>query len=87
MKSLITAGIFLGLIVTLSACTTLTPDEEAAMRIESGAAPPQSATTQSSQTTASNSTSGKTRAQVYQELVNSEKSGEMEYLNSTLYSH
>jgi hypothetical protein len=29
----------------------------------------------------------KTRAQVYQELIQSEKSGQLAYLNSTLYSH
>jgi hypothetical protein len=29
----------------------------------------------------------KTRAQVYQELVQSEKDGELNYLNSTIYSH
>ena len=30
---------------------------------------------------------GKTRAQVYQELVQAEKDGQLAYLNSTLYSH
>jgi hypothetical protein len=30
---------------------------------------------------------GKTRAQVYQELVQAEKDGELKYLNSTLYAH
>jgi hypothetical protein len=30
---------------------------------------------------------GKTRAQVYQELVHAEQDGELNYLNSTIYSH
>jgi hypothetical protein len=29
----------------------------------------------------------KTRAQVYQELVHAEQDGQLDYLNSTLYSH
>lgn len=29
----------------------------------------------------------KTRAQVYQELVHAEQDGQLQYLNSTLYSH
>ncbi|MFM0735527.1 DUF4148 domain-containing protein [Paraburkholderia sediminicola] len=32
-------------------------------------------------------TGGKTRAQVYQELVHAEKDGQLAYLNSTLYAH
>jgi hypothetical protein len=30
---------------------------------------------------------GKTRAEVYQELIQAEKDGQLQYLNSTLYSH
>jgi len=30
---------------------------------------------------------GKTRAQVYQELVHAEQDGQLDYLNSTLYAH
>ncbi|SDH14048.1 DUF4148 domain-containing protein [Paraburkholderia phenazinium] len=30
---------------------------------------------------------GKTRAQVYQELVHAEQDGELNYLNSTIYAH
>lgn len=30
---------------------------------------------------------GKTRAQVYQELVHSEQDGQLNYLNSTVYAH
>lgn len=30
---------------------------------------------------------GKTRAQVYQELVQAEQDGQLAYLNSTLYAH
>ncbi|WP_322011121.1 DUF4148 domain-containing protein [Paraburkholderia sp. J12] len=29
----------------------------------------------------------KTRAEVYQELIQAEKDGQLDYLNSTLYSH
>jgi hypothetical protein len=32
-------------------------------------------------------TAGKTRAQVYQELVHAEQDGQLDYLNSTLYAH
>lgn len=32
-------------------------------------------------------TGGKTRAQVYQELVHAEQDGQLAYLNSTLYAH
>lgn len=32
-------------------------------------------------------TAGKTRAQVYQELVHAEHDGQLDYLNSTLYAH
>jgi hypothetical protein len=32
-------------------------------------------------------TAGKTRAQVYQELVHAEKDGQLAYLNSTIYAH
>jgi hypothetical protein len=32
-------------------------------------------------------TTGLTRAQVYQDLVHSEQDGQLQYLNSTLYSH
>ncbi len=30
---------------------------------------------------------GKTRAQVYQELMHAEQDGELDYLNSTIYAH
>ena len=30
---------------------------------------------------------GKTRAQVYQELVHAEQDGQLQYLNSTIYEH
>jgi hypothetical protein len=32
-------------------------------------------------------TVGKTRAQVYQELVHAEQDGQLNYLNSTIYAH
>jgi hypothetical protein len=32
-------------------------------------------------------TVGKTRAQVYQELVHAEQDGQLNYLNSTVYAH
>jgi Domain of unknown function (DUF4148) len=32
-------------------------------------------------------TTGKTRAQVYQELVHAEQDGQLNYLNSTIYAH
>lgn len=32
-------------------------------------------------------TVGKTRAQVYHELVQAEKDGQLDYLNSTVYAH
>lgn len=32
-------------------------------------------------------TAGKTRAQVYRELVHAEQDGELDYLNSTIYAH
>ncbi|RFU48125.1 DUF4148 domain-containing protein [Paraburkholderia sp. DHOC27] len=32
-------------------------------------------------------TQGKTRAQVYQELVHAEQDGQLAYLNSTVYAH
>lgn len=32
-------------------------------------------------------TAGKTRAQVYQELVHAEQDGQLNYLNSTIYAH
>lgn len=35
----------------------------------------------------SQANTGKTRAQVYQELVHAEKDGQLDYLNSTLYAH
>lgn len=53
--------------------------------------------TQSAQTTVQNAgqwvppygqaVAPKTRAQVYQELVHAEQDGQLDYLNSTLYSH
>lgn len=89
MKSLIILWALSIAVASLSACTALTPEESDAVRVMSGSEQPQptlGAKTQQ-QSAKPDSNGGKTRAEVYQELIDSERSGEMEYLNSTLYAH
>ncbi|MEJ0003917.1 MAG: DUF4148 domain-containing protein [Pararobbsia sp.] len=87
MKSLIAASLLLGGVASLSGCVNLSPDEMIAMRVMSGAEAPQPASTPSAQAAAAPQASGKTRAEVYQELVEAEKNGEVESLNATVYAH
>ncbi len=87
MKGFIVCGVLLSSLLSLSACADQTPSEAAAVRVMSGSEPPQPLSAQDIQAAQSPAGAGKTRAEVYQELVNSEKSGEWETLNSTLYAH
>jgi hypothetical protein len=91
MKSLTLAIAFIGVTATASAFAQSTP------------APTQQTATPAMQVAANGTstgsvagswvapygqaTTGKTRAQVYQELVHAEKDGQLAYLNSTLYAH
>ncbi|NPT41341.1 DUF4148 domain-containing protein [Paraburkholderia sp. 1N] len=91
MKSLTLAIAFIGATATASAFAQSTP------------APTQETATPAMQVAANGTstgsvagswvapygqaTAGKTRAQVYQELVHAEKDGQLAYLNSTLYAH
>lgn len=91
MKTLLIAATFVGLASATSAFAQSTPSASASS--------PATATTQVAQNTAATPSQGgwvppygqpvmqKTRAQVYQELVEAEKDGQLAYLNSTIYAH
>lgn len=92
MKTLLIAATFVGLASATSAFAQSTPSTTASN--------PATAATQVAQNNgaATPSQGGwvppygqpvvqKTRAQVYQELVEAEKDGQLAYLNSTIYAH
>jgi hypothetical protein len=88
MKSSIAVSLLFGTVVLLTGCAGQSPDAMTAMRVMSGSEPPQPVSTQSAQAAAPDqATTGKTRAEVYQELIDSEKSGELTTLDNTVYAH
>ena len=92
MKSLTLAIAFIGATATASAFAQSTPAPT-----QQTATPAMQVAANGTSTTGSvagswvapygQATTGKTRAQVYQELVHAEKDGQLAYLNSTLYAH
>lgn len=91
MKSLTLAIAFIGLTATASAFaqSTSAPQQQnaaPAMQVAANTTPTVSAggtwVAPYGQATA-----GKTRAQVYRELVHAENDGQLKYLNSTIYAH
>lgn len=91
MKSLKLAIAFIGVTATASAfaqSTTAPTQQNAAptMQVAANSTAPV-VTTGSWVAPYGQATAGKTRAQVYQELVHAEKDGQLAYLNSTLYAH
>ncbi|MFL9865981.1 DUF4148 domain-containing protein [Paraburkholderia fungorum] len=91
MKSLTLAIVFIGATATASAFaqSTTAPAQQNAMPAMQVAQNSTSAVTAGGSWVApyGQATAGKTRAQVYQELVHAEKDGQLAYLNSTLYAH
>ena len=92
MKSLTLAIAFIGATATASAfaqSTTTPPQQNAAPAMQVAA----NTTSTTGNVTGSwvapygQATPGKTRAQVYRELVHAEKDGQLAYLNSTIYAH
>ena len=79
MRRLVIAFSVVGLLATSSAF--------AADTSTSAAPPPTAAPSDPWVPPGSEAIAPKTRAQVYQELIQSEKSGQLDYLNSTLYWH
>jgi hypothetical protein len=90
MKTLMIAIAFVGATATASAFAQSAPaaaqQPVAATQVASNATPSVGQAGQWVPPTAE-ANGAKTRAQVYQELVQSEKDGELNYLNSTIYSH
>ncbi|WP_042299201.1 DUF4148 domain-containing protein [Paraburkholderia kururiensis] len=94
MKTLLIAATFVGLASATSAFAQSTPSASA-----SSPATAATPVTQVAQNNAATPAQGgwvppygqpvmqKTRAQVYQELVEAEKDGQLAYLNSTIYAH
>lgn len=94
MKTLLIAATFVGLASATSAFAQSTPSTSA-----SSPATAATQVAQVAQNTAATPSQGgwvppygqpvmqKTRAQVYQELVEAEKDGQLAYLNSTIYAH
>ncbi|MFM0741136.1 DUF4148 domain-containing protein [Paraburkholderia xenovorans] len=91
MKSLTLAIAFIGVTATASAFAQSTPAPS-----QQNAAPAlQVAANSTAAVNAAGSwvppygqpTVGKTRAQVYRELVHAEQDGQLAYLNSTIYAH
>ncbi|WGS51197.1 DUF4148 domain-containing protein [Paraburkholderia sp. D15] len=91
MKSLTLAIAFIGATATASAFaqTTTAPTQNSApaMQVAANPTPTTSNATGSWVAPYGQPTQGKTRAQVYQELVHAEQDGQLAYLNSTLYAH
>ncbi|MGQ7938771.1 DUF4148 domain-containing protein [Paraburkholderia sp. D1E] len=91
MKSLTLAIAFIGATATASAFaqSTTAPTQQSAAPAMQVAQNSTSAVNAAGSWVApyGQSTGGKTRAQVYQELVHAEKDGQLAYLNSTLYAH
>jgi hypothetical protein len=91
MKSLTLAIAFIGVTATASAFaqSTTAPTQQAAAPSMQVAANSTSALTAAGSWVSpyGQATGGKTRAQVYQELVHAEKDGQLAYLNSTVYAH
>jgi hypothetical protein len=92
MKSLTLAIAFIGVTATASAfaqsSTAPAPQQNAAtsMQVAANSTPTISAAG-TWVAPYGQATAGKTRAQVYQELVHAEKDGQLAYLNSTIYAH
>jgi hypothetical protein len=91
MKSLTLAIAFIGLTATASAfaqSTTAPQQQNAApsMQVAANATPTVSAAG-TWVAPYGQPTVGKTRAQVYRELLHAEKDGQLAYLNSTIYAH
>ena len=82
MKKIICCGILFSAVVSASAFA-LTPEEIQATHVMSGSEQPVAVQHTQDQV----QSAPKTRAQVYQELVDAERSGEINQLNSTVYVH
>jgi hypothetical protein len=91
MKSLTLAIAFIGATATASAFaqSTTAPSQQNAAPSMQVAANSTAAVTAAGSWVApyGQAVAGKTRAQVYQELVHAEKDGQLAYLNSTVYAH
>jgi hypothetical protein len=86
MKKALFCAMLFGASIAASAsvfASGLTPEEVQATHIMAGSEPP----VQVQQAPQDVTTGPKTRAQVYNELVNAERSGEVERLNATLYAN
>ncbi|WP_144154309.1 DUF4148 domain-containing protein [Paraburkholderia sp. BCC1885] len=90
MKTLLIAIAFVGATATASAFaqTTATENQQtaASTQVAANSGSPMGQAGQWVSPDAQANT-GKTRAQVYQELVQAEKDGQLDYLNSTIYAH
>jgi hypothetical protein len=86
MKKAILCALVIGASVSASAsvfASGLSPEEIQATHVMAGSEPP----VQVKQEPQAVNSGPKTRAQVYQELVDAERSGVVEQLNSTLYAN
>ena len=86
MKKVLLCAMVLGATITASASVFaggMSPEEIQATHVMAGSEPPVQVPVNAQ---AANS-GPKTRAQVYQELVDSERSGQLEQLNATLYAN
>lgn len=86
MKKAIYCVLLAGAAITASAsvfAAGLSPEEVQATHVMAGSEPP----VQVSQAPQQANAGPKTRAQVYQELVDAERSGEVTRLNDTLYAN
>jgi hypothetical protein len=92
MKSLTLAIAFIGLTATVSAFAQSSPapaqqNAAPAMQVAANPTPTTAGTTGTWVAPYGQPVVGKTRAQVYRELVHAEKDGQLAYLNSTVYAH
>jgi hypothetical protein len=90
MKSLMIATAFVGATATASAfAQTSAPAAQQPAATAQLAQNSYSAADQAGQWVSpeAQESTGKTRAQVYQELVHAEQDGQLQYLNSTIYEH
>jgi polygalacturonase len=88
MKSLMIVVALLGATATASAfAQTNSATQQASQPLTQVALNSSSATSQAGQWVPPSALPGKTRAQVYHELVQAEQDGQLAYLNSTIYAH
>ncbi|WP_158602021.1 DUF4148 domain-containing protein [Pararobbsia silviterrae] len=86
MKKAMFCVVLMGATVAASASAfagSLSPEEVQATHVLAGSEPP----VQIQQTSQQMNSGPKTRAQVYQELVDAERSGQVSQLNATLYKN